>query len=539
MPYRTTTALLRRAQRLGLSHAAAVQFVDDYPRLFGHHRFNGALATPDDWAWRRLRDRLQRAWTAVRSMADWNLYAASSDRRAFRWEVDGIWSMFGPGDDDDPDPHRQRMQKADGWDGLWHVARGHAWPDSTLFKEPPGPKESVPAGSRRRAEARLQRTLMQCGLRGLSWPVDQPANPAHLNRLSDLLLDAQRVLQERTGWDGPVLGLGGFLHLALDAHLPLSGPQAFFSWRRNVRRRDDRVQRLGALNGTLNVRLIMVLSLRSGMTAFAHEWFHALDSLLAISAGDTGRDGVSEQWKPDAPFQVKRDDVEPSVRQAVDALNGFTRAFIEGPMPEHVVQAAAQEARDRWLQGFVEENDPPLYQAVLVQEDRALRAGTWSAEDALPRWQQAVQARFLETGLVVDPTSEDVRFVVTYRAGLAAIQDRLLREGGLSHPEGQPFWTAVQNLLSGWQVDHGLGAKWAGYPRLPHEMLAHAFESSFARPDLRIVETRSGHGTLRFPTGAEAAFHAPAWAALFEALRPWWNGLRDSLPTDPPVGPRE
>lgn len=112
---------------------------------------------------------------------------------------------------------------------------------------------------------RLQAALKECGVARLTIPWNCNQDDATLGALASKLTNTNRELQAVTGWDGPVLGLGGQTALKIGFQLQSEGT---FGWNKSLRSTQP---------GQLST---IFLNDRPFELALHHEWLHSVDKNL-------------------------------------------------------------------------------------------------------------------------------------------------------------------------------------------------------------------------------------------------------------------
>lgn len=401
---------------------------------------------------------------------------------------------------------RQRLQNAEpaAWGQIREV--GMSWEDvrevvqrDTLDREQTltnfVPQQGL---SQEDALAQLAHALEESGVSYFSWPAVTGAAPNEVQLLAAEVRHVNGELEDATGWKGPLLGLGGRMHLELGIERENSG--VCFAG-------NPQLIRTGA---------------KIVWTSFAHEWLHALDAQMSPRFDQKTWSQIqhTHQWfASDASkqsAQASNVEVGQAWKRLLSELNDPSLSVKER---ERLAREVVSGVRHRWTNAH---NDvPELTEAVL--RECAEPTETWSRQEAFLRLRPLIQQRTeiqRRRNHEKPPKEDNIDFNTEY-----AITDiEMAREFADRSKTNGSIWVQYRARLDRNTARHASLKQWGSYFQTPTEQAAFSFEAMLpVRPNRLCSDVDRNHHFLTYPLRPDVTHQKMAWKRFFRSATDWWN----------------
>lgn len=425
-----------------------------------------------------MRDKLQMGLAQVDSpgslkkwIREWPTVAKGSGVKKSDWDLGdetflgGLAGQSWKWPDQPGAPTPPVSNQAKSWEDLeWEVA-------ADLAGLPAGGVRCVGVGGKK-AERMVQEAVRTAGLAEVSWPVAWPDGAETRCKVAELVAGANQWLQQQSGWQGPVLGLGGRVAWRLEA-------------------RPGRPDQGKAVNVGITVRVGGWTRIATAVEAgdagpVAHEWVHGLDNLVGKSLW--GQSGNGSSWA--------------TTRVAKWWPVGWRQGWVPG--------AQTRAWREAWIALLTR-----------VAQTRGWRASQIQAFEA--RWDEEPYAR----SWAAEATQQIAK---GGRPGCQVVigqgeerEEECLVTGGMGRTSTTlSVADVVESEMALREGGGGVGQDWRQYVNGGSERLARSFEArAFGTP--WAAHTDNGMGVFSYAQGPALAAQAKAWQQALEILQPWWE----------------
>ena len=270
------------------------------------------------------------------------------------------------------------------WEGVIHSSEamsvqsgeGFTWPDVEAYWHRLSPDRADEANSEARttgwgidpnkqdmtaAREALVNAVRDSGLAGVRIPLPAWNDSANVTTVAQRIQESNAVLQEVTGWTGPVLGLNGRMEWTI--YSPLNLGATFY-------------------RGPLETVVL------SGWEDLPHEWFHALDYALRSAPVDLDTAGgatLTQQWEGQATAHAHHD-LNQSWGTLHDRLRSFSVErgdawFNDRDARVQALQASHNED-DQWRAGYLRQKHETIAFAwqAYVQTHLSDHSASWTQQ---------------------------------------------------------------------------------------------------------------------------------------------------------------
>ena len=302
------------------------------------------------------------------------------------------------------------------WEGVVHSSEamnvqsgeGFTWPDVEAYWHRLSPDRADEANSEARvtgwgidpnkqdmkaAREALVNAVRDSGLAGVRIPLPVWNDSANVATVAERIQESNAVLQDVTGWNGPVLGLNGRVEWTI--YSPLNLGATFY-------------------RGPLETVVL------SGWEDLPHEWFHALDYALRSAPVDLDTAGgatLTQQWGAHASAHSHQGhDLNQSWGSLHDRLRSFSMErgdawFKDRDARVQALQASRDED-DQWRAGYLRQTHETIAFAwqAYVQTHLSHQSASWTqqATDGRmgPREQEALAMAPIWKALLQDVNTQ-------------------------------------------------------------------------------------------------------------------------------------
>ena len=506
----TSHSLIAHCQSAGFTPAEALALFRELVTLGSPYQFEPFQLRRSPWLralahWHlRLRERIQ----AVRSVTDWQAYlqhwgqifqngpSAQDDRykpqgnaTAF---VRQVWPLLSFGE-----PSERFDQRCQGV--AFEPASGITWKQleaqvhhprflRRLLQEVTEPLPSVPQGFS--PQARLQAALRQTGLRSIRWHWSEALSLEEQGALPLMLEEAQMLLAQPLGWEGPILGLAGASGLELVI--------------------GDRTESQGHVRldpeptgQTLTVDDWGVL---------AHEWLHSLDATLA-----------RDTYQPSRYLTLglaQNDPTLPTTAPLLQAGQAWWHLVAEvqiNPLPPDQSDQLRQELL-RWPQRFrASLGESADLDSFLKAQWRAWLDDDWDFQQHASLWTAWLETHLGASTALAQKTAWWLGQELTWIHPLRTPQNPV--------PQWAQFLQAQAHEVTATHTD-------ARYLASPIELMARSFEAAMGQVhnDAFNPVWRTAFNAIGWiwPLPAERQQQFRAWQQALHCMKPWW-ALRQAI----------
>lgn len=322
---------------------------------------------------------------------------------------------------------------------------------------------------------RAAQVMDECGLKSFQWPSIVGLAGKTGGKIVEAVSITNRELQQRTQWDGGVLGLNKTIHLQIGNDISGSG---------------------GYCDNIDPDNTFVCSSPATPTNVLAHEWFHALDFKLA----GTG----SMLSEINAPNNSENG----AMRALVEGLNSYKST--EHPLENaDVITTLRSNLERNWVTAGYPEGISNQLKICLDE-----------APTSLTNEQYALQFQRLKNFLADNKFPRNLDLHATILMSDMAV----LRDSTQLLNNGQSLWIAFAQRFQDNIKNHLQNLKgYSGYFLEPSEQLAHSFEITSDGKNVGFIDPNQN---LRYPTAPEQTAQKLHWKRFFASTKNWWNEQR-------------
>lgn len=323
---------------------------------------------------------------------------------------------------------------------------------------------------------RIAQVMDDTGLKSFQWPSIVGMSTKTGGKIVEAVATTNRELQQRTQWEGGVLGLNKTVHLQIGEDISGSGGYCFNIDQRNT---------------------FVCSSPATPTNVLAHEWFHALDYKLSNTS-----EMLSVDEQPDNPHKK-------TMAALVDGISSYTPSFKSKTTQKQFELGLRRNLEQRWRNAGYPNGIGSILSEFLTDAPKTLskkkykqhfeKISAFLAEHNFPR-------------------------TVSLHATIIMSDIDVLRNSGKLLSEGKSLWIAFAQRFEDNINTHLPEMKSnADYFFEKYEQLAHSFEVTGSKNMVAFIDPQQN---MRYPTSREQTSQKIHWKRFFSQMKNWWDQER-------------